>query len=409
MADAARRRVGALIAAQRNRLKLSQEAFGERIGRSASWVGQVERGARSIDRMSVLEKISEMAGIPLADLLPVATVEKSAQGADAPPAVSDLALALVASSPLRFQLGDRPAESSSGDRPDPAGLIEDASRAWDLVHGSSYDEVGEQLLDLLPQLEDAVRGATGAQQKALYAALATAYHAAAAVLSKLGDFPSAWVAADRAIERAASSGDALLMAAGAFRLTIVFQSGRSLEMAQRTAEDADEALAALGEADDPRVASLRGALNLQLAVIASRHGDADKAYTRLALARQLAEQNGQDRNDLGTEFGPTNVGMHEVAIALELGDAGRALRVGDALDASGLSAERQARLLIDLARAHEQRRNLAGVIAALTAAEELAPQQVRAHPRVRTLLEDLGETPAANDSEFADLKEHLLG
>jgi len=47
------------------------------------------------------------------------------------------------------------------------------------------------------------------------------------------------------------------------------------------------------------------------------------------------------------------VGLQEVAIAVDLGDAGRAAA---AVDTSGLSAERRARLLIETARAHAQRR-----------------------------------------------------
>ncbi|WP_394615849.1 helix-turn-helix domain-containing protein [Lentzea sp. JNUCC 0626] len=397
------RRVGAKIAAKRVELELSQKEFGKRIKRSESWVSQVERGVRKIDRMSVLEIVAEVLEIPISELQPAAIVEAATSGK--PQAVSDLALALTASSALRSTLG-RPFES---DRDvGTADLLDGAKRAWELAHGSSYRELGEKLLDLLPQLEIAARVATADEQTSLFAALAKAYHAAAAVLSKLGETAAAWVAADRAISRAERSGDPLLMAEGAFRLTIVFHSARWLELARSTAEDADEALMALDMADNPSVHSLRGALNLQLAVLASRSDDADRAYAHLDVAARLAEQLGEDRNDYDTEFGPTNVRLHEVSIALGLGDAGRALRVGEALDASGLSAERQVRLLIDLARAHEQRRNVSGVMVALAAAEELAPEQVRSHPLVHKLLADLSETSAANDPAFIDLKERLV-
>lgn len=398
------RRVGATIAAKRDKLELSQKEFGKRIKRSESWVSQVERGVRKIDRLSVLEKVAEVLQIPISELQPAAAVEMAVP--DKPRAVSDLALALTASSALRSALGRPFAPDHNADT---AELVGGAARAWELAHGSSYGELGESLLDLLPQLEAAARAATGAEQKSLFIALAKAYHAAAAVLAKLGETSAAWVAADRAISRADSAGDPLLMAEGAFRLTLVFQSARSLELARSTAEDANEALMALDAAGNPAVYSLRGALNLQLAVVASRSDDADRAYSHLDVASRLADQLGEDRNDFGTEFGPTNVRLHEVAVALELGDAGRALRVGEAIDASGLSTERQARLLIDLARAHEQRRNVAGVVAALSAAIELAPEQARSHPLVRKLLADLSDTSVANDAAFAELKKRLLG
>jgi transcriptional regulator with XRE-family HTH domain len=139
------RRVGATIAAKRNELRLSQTAFGERIDRSVSWVSQVERGVRKIDRMSVLEKVAEVLGIPVSELQPAAVLETAAP--DTPRAVSDRALALTASSALRSMLG-RPVEpdhdAGTGE------LIDGVSQAWELAHGSSYGELGEKLLDLLP-------------------------------------------------------------------------------------------------------------------------------------------------------------------------------------------------------------------------------------------------------------------
>ena len=38
---------------------------------------------------------------------------------------------------------------------------------------------------------------------------------------------------------------------------------------------------------------------------------------------------GEDRDDYGTEFGPTNTALHAVAVAVELGDAGPALDLAD--------------------------------------------------------------------------------
>jgi hypothetical protein len=54
---------------------------------------------------------------------------------------------------------------------------------------------------------------------------------------------------------------------------------------------------------------------------------------------------GEGRNDFHTEFGPANVGVHSVAVAIELGDAGEALDAASRVDVSQLSEERQARFL----------------------------------------------------------------
>jgi hypothetical protein len=144
---------------------------------------------------------------------------------------------------------------------------------------------------------------------------------------------------------------------------------------------------------------LQGGLTLQRAVIAARLNDADTAYGQLERASQVAGQLGEGRNDYNTEFGPANVGLYEIAVAVELGDAGRALRVAATVDIAGLSAERRARMLIDVARAHAQRRQVSEAVAALREAEEITPEQVRSHELVRLLVSDLltmQDPPASN-------------
>ncbi|MEV7739353.1 hypothetical protein AB0O75_46260 [Streptomyces sp. NPDC088921] len=98
---------------------------------------------------------------------------------------------------------------------------------------------------------------------------------------------------------------------------------------------------------------------------------------------------GEDRNDFDTEFGPTNVEIHAVSTAVELGDAGLALEVAQHVDTSGLSSERQARFLLDVARAHAQRRHVGEATAALLEAEALTPEQIHDHHLAREVIRDL--------------------
>jgi hypothetical protein len=108
--------------------------------------------------------------------------------------------------------------------------------------------------------------------------------------------------------------------------------------------------------------------------------------------------------DFDTEFGPTNVQLHRVAVAIDLGDAGEAIDVARAIDASGLSPERQARLLVDVARAHAQRRHAGEALTTLLDAERLAPEHVRSHHLAKATITDLldhfGRRPP---SELIDL------
>ena len=72
--------------------------------------------------------------------------------------------------------------------------------------------------------------------------------------------------------------------------------------------------------------------------------------------------------------------LYEIAVAVELGDAGRALQAATEVDTGGLSAERRARMLIDVARAHAQRRQGDVAVAALLQAEAITPEQSAGTP-----------------------------
>ena len=99
--------------------------------------------------------------------------------------------------------------------------------------------------------------------------------------------------------------------------------------------------------------------------------------------------------------------LYEIAVAVELGDAGRALRAAAAVDTSGLSAERRARMLIDVARAHAQRRQVDEAVAALLQAEDITPEQVRGHDLVRQLVSDLLTMQDPPAAELRDLAGRL--
>jgi hypothetical protein len=142
-------------------------------------------------------------------------------------------------------------------------------------------------------------------------------------------------------------------------------------------------------------------------VASARTNDGEQAYAYLARARQAAVHLGADRNDYNTEFGPTNVLLHEVNIAVELGDAGHALRVAAKADTARLSPERQARLLIDVARAHAQRRQPYLMVSTLRQAERIAPEQIHTHPLVRELIEDALRSDQGDAPDLQELARDL--
>lgn len=372
--------LGWKIAAERRRRGLSQPELARMIGRSVAWVSQVERGVRKVDRMSVLETVANALDVPLAELAAEAPVVAAVS--EEPPDARGLRLVLSGTHALRAMLdGRRPPALST--------LRGKARQAWDLTHAGGYTDLTGLLLGLVPDLETAARALPVSQRPEVFELMAATYQACSAALAKLGEPEAAWIAADRAMAAAERASNPMLVAAGAFRLVFVFLTARHYDQAEETARTAADALQAMVDHGDPQAMLLWGALTLQRAVTASRVNDPDAAYGYLERARQVAGRVGEGRNDYDTEFGPVNVALHEIAVAVELGDAGRALRTAATVETTVLSPERRARMLIDVARAHTQRRQVQEAVAALRQAEDITPEQVRAHGLVRQIVSDL--------------------
>jgi hypothetical protein len=390
--------LGRKIAAERRRRGLSQPELARMVDRSVAWVSQVERGVRKVDRMSVLEALAVALDVPLAELAAEAPV--IAAVTEESPGAGGLRLVLSGAYALRTMLDSRrfPAISILRDK---------ARKAWELTHAGRYTELTELLRGLVPDLETAARAVAEDQQAEVFELMAATYQACSAALAKVGEPEAAWIAADRAMAAAERAGNPLLVAAGAFRLVFVFLTARHFDQAEETARTAAEALQPLADRGDPQAMSLWGGLTLQRAVIAAHVNDPDLAYSQLEQASEVARRLGEGHNEYNTEFGPANVRLYEIAVAVELGDAGRALRAAGAVDTSGLSAERQARMLIDVARAHAQRRQASEAVAALLEAEAITPEQVRGHALVRQLVSDLLTMQDPPSTELRDLASRL--
>jgi transcriptional regulator with XRE-family HTH domain len=373
--------LGRKVAKHRRQRGLSQREFAGLVGRSETWVSQVERGVRKVDRMVVLEKLAEVLEIPVSELAAEAPIVAASN--EEPPGSSRLRLILSGSHALAALLRRNPASV------DMDGLRQRVDRAWELTHASAYMELTEVLESLIPDLESAARSVPNGERLELFRLLNAAYRACSSTLSRLGEYEAAWIAADRAITAAERAEDPLLMAAGEFRLCLTFQGARHYDQVEATAQTACEALGGLVEEGDPEAMSVYGALTLQRAVAAARRNNATLAYRHVAEAKRIADAIGAERNDFNTEFGPANVGLHEVSVAVDLGDAGVALRAADGVDVSILSPERRGRFLIDVARAQLQRRNVDAAVSTLEEAERITPEQVHSHPIVRQVVGDL--------------------
>jgi transcriptional regulator with XRE-family HTH domain len=374
--------LGDRIAYYRRRRGLSQVKLAGLLGRSESWLSQVERGVRSIDRISVLTEVAGALNVPVTELSPDPLIQA---GPEEHPAARALRDVLTQTGALSLAVERLPPDNP----PDLKQLRTRTGQAWDLTHASSYLELAMLLPGLIMESEQATRRLTGRDRTTAFSQLAHVYQATAAAMAKLRQVDVAWVAGDRSIQAAERAGEPLLAAAGMFRIAHAFLSGNRIEEALRTALAAADALEPQVASGPPELVALWGALNQVGAVIATRANEEEIARQRMRKAEEAAARLGEDRNDFETEFGPTNVALHAVAVAVELGDAGEALRRAAPVDASRLSVERRGRFLLDVARAYAQRRKTAEAVRAIEEAEALTPEQVRSHPMVREMVRDL--------------------
>lgn len=384
------RAFGARVAQLRKQRDMSQSQLATAIGRTMSWMSQVERGVQPVVRVDVLQLIADALGVSVQALnpsVPITTATPPARQLEA----NDLdeARQLISGHPALLVLLAAPGGSAGGESLDE--LSGSVDEVWRLTHAAQFSEVSDVVTSLLPRLERTARTVQGDQRPRAYLLLARTYQALAAAFVRQDEADAAWVAADRAITAAELSGDPLHVCAGIYRMVQAFVRLRRLDQAEHAGQTAVDALTARDEAEGlpPEGLSVLGSLHLVLALVHARAGERSRAREEISRARSVAQRLSGDRNDFNLEFGPTNVEIQAVSTAVDLGDAGEALDIGLAIDAEALSPERRGRLLMDLGRAHAQRRHPGEALDCLLRAETLAPDTVRTHMAAREAIREL--------------------
>ena len=383
--------VGERIAIYRRRRGLSQAVLAGLIGRSVSWLSQVERGTRAVDRMSVLIDLSRVLKVDIAELTgqPFALAPN---GGLEPEGLADIRRVLMRYTELPAAINPGPGTVATA--PDLTQLRSRVDTAWRLRQASRYAQLGHQVPDLITQAEQATQHYRGDDQRAAFALLAETYQVTRAMLRKLGDAHLAWIAADRAVRAGRHAESPLLIAVGARALSQVFTETGQLDAALDISLSSAAALEPTlrGDRSGPQGWSVWGALLLTAAIAAARDNDIGAASDYLRRASRAADHLHADRNDLWTSFGPTNVAIHGISVAVELGDVTETIRRAEQVNTTTLPAdllERRAQVFIDLGRAYVQRRDDAAATTVFRQAEELAPEEVHYSVPVREALREM--------------------
>ncbi|MGW9375021.1 helix-turn-helix domain-containing protein [Streptomyces xanthophaeus] len=384
----------------------TQAELAATLGKTSSWLSQVERGIQPVQRMDLLQQIADELGVSVQRLRPGAPADTSGppQQAAPLPLSNDLdeTRRLISGHPALQTLLIGPGNAELR----PVELMRnDVDDLWELTHAGQMAQVSVLTVELLPELERAARTAQGNERGELYLLLSRTYQALSAAFVRQDEADAAWVAADRAVFAAERSGDPLHVCASVFRMVQAFVRLRSLGQAEHAARTAIDALLAQ-DGRSPEALSVLGSLHLALALVHARASARSEAKEEIARARAIAARLGENRNDFNLEFGPVNVEIQAVSTAVDLGDAGEALDIGLAIDAAGLSPERQGRLLMDLGRAHAQRRHGGEALDCLLRAEAIAPEIIQTHRAARAAIRELVLVAGVNASrDLLDLAE----
>ncbi len=373
--------IGERVAWYRHRRGMSQEVLAGLVGRTADWLGKAENNRIELDRLSVIRAMAHALDVSIADLIgePTLLEWSTDSGRRTVPALREALMDYRQLTPL---LG----APTDGEPPALAALRSDVSEVWDAYQGSQYGFATRQLPLILSDALLAVRAYAGEEREEANALLALTYQGAAMVLGKLGENELAWMAADRGLAAAQQSGNNVIVGSLFRSVTHCLLSTGRYETAVQLVSDAAGFLeSGLGEAT-PAYLSVYGTLFLTGSMAAARAEDRATTQAFLREADAMASRLGADGNHMWTAFGPTNVAIHKVATAGELGDFQVAAELGPQVDTSGLPVERRVRHNLEVARALSAWNRTDDALSMVLDAEEMAPEQVRHHYMSREIV-----------------------
>jgi tetratricopeptide (TPR) repeat protein len=412
------RDLAALLRLVRKYAGASQTVIGSVIGMTQAQVSEIMSRKRQVMQFDVIERVFD--GLEATDEARMAFGLAPRSAVAATDAVrSEVyrrdvlglggALVITTAFTPTTRLGATMLAPLSGPDLDPTPVADLARRvqlAWELRQRADYDALGDLLPDLLGQAEfgPSVLESDDERERATRAVVHT-YNAASSYLRRVGDVPLALLAADRAVRAARTIDDPVLVAAALYRLANVLLGAGRVDEARAVALQAAD-LAAPGKVQTARSLAVWGGLLLTAAVAVARSGQEPEAWELLGEARAGSRMLGTDHADIYSIFGPTNVAIHGVQVAVELHNGGDAVRRSTQVDPDQLPpslAERRGQYLIDLADAHVQEGHDGEAVVTLQRAESVAPQEVRlsgqVHGLLRTLLdrERTGAAPGLRD------------
>jgi transcriptional regulator with XRE-family HTH domain len=350
--------IGERVARLRRQRHLTQRTLAERAGVSADLVQKLEQNQRRSTTLASLQALAGALDVQVSALLDGPTASNAS---DPGVGIGDLRRALTPGS-----------RSDLAELPGVADVRTAADEAWKLNQRGDY----AGLARVMPTLIDGARSrAEEMPGDDTGQVLAEAYQIAAMLLIGIRSEDLACVAADRLQAAAAQVGDSTSAARAADTWAWIYiRQGRLNDAQDVTLRAADEAEPARFGSASPEELSVWCGLLQRGVMVASRKDDAGMADDLIDLASVVGRRIGDDRVDQWTVSGPTNVAMHAVRSAVDLGDPRKALRLAGEVPRSGsLPKAWWARHLLDVAHAQYAIRRDEEAVSTLLQVDRRAP------------------------------------
>lgn len=355
-------------------LKLAQAAG--LVGHSESWLSKVENGRIPLDKRADIAALAEVLGVSADTLLgePAAEVRAGRQAWDLTP----LRAVLLDTSP------DDPPDLAARPVPVLRALNDQADSA---LRWSKYDELLAVLPSLIEELEVQAATADGSDREEALRLLVPATATAVITLRYAAQPDLAWVAAERGRQAAALLGDPVWEAAAAYEMAHSRSSTNKPRALMTMPKAADKFEPLAGQS---RMASeVYGMLHLSAALARAVDGDHKGAEAHGAEAARVAARLG-DEPDAWELFGVSNVGVWRASLAVEAGNAERALEYASVVEPRALASNnRRGALWMERGRALAMQGNESRAVAAFRQAEALSSAQVLNNPMLRDLVRNM--------------------
>ncbi|MCP3805360.1 helix-turn-helix domain-containing protein [Allokutzneria sp. A3M-2-11 16] len=364
--------MGARLRQIRQARRKSLKAVAELAGISEGYLSRLETGERALDRRSLILDLANALEVAPSEITgsPIATLGELAEDQSLGP----VRLALLAVSMGEPQGQVLPVEALSARA---TGLL-DAQREC------RYAAVGEELPALIRDLHASLAAKREVKQLLRLATLVHVQGTQAWLMDIGANMDLGWQAATLAKSAAEELDEPVAHAVSAFGTGFGLLGAGAFSLAKRTLTAPEIGTRTAEEMQ------LSGMLALAKSLTAAAEKNESERASALEHAAELAEWTGEG-NALWFGFGPSNVGVWRMSVALEAGEYAAAAKVAKTVNPEALaSPTRKAAYWREYGRALARLpKQQDAAVMMLRKAELISPARIHRHPFMRSVLSEL--------------------